>query len=207
MVTPSLGLSGCNVAKVAESAFKCATATTERHVSPAASLQGVLFFLFLFFFSAACITLICSHFCQISETKVQNKIYFDKSFEFLFVCCVASLLRQIMVPRYSGGNSQTKNVNKFYVYMEKFYLGLTKNFDLTHFMKLSFTHKTHFGSSNTFYILQRASVTVLHYSTRDHMQEALHHWWREKTEAELQQLEPSQTDLCLLELSFSWLNG
>lgn len=32
------------------------------------------------------ITSICSFFCQINETKVQNKIYFDKTFKCWFVC-------------------------------------------------------------------------------------------------------------------------
>ena len=68
--------------------------TSERRVRARQRLlsRGVsnlcsFFFLsfFFFFFPATRITSICYHFSQISGTKVQNKIYFDKSLEFLFV--------------------------------------------------------------------------------------------------------------------------
>lgn len=59
--------------------------------SPAGSPTFVLF-LFVFF-SATRITSICYHFSQISGTKVQNKIYFDKSLESLFVGVLSRIRR------------------------------------------------------------------------------------------------------------------
>lgn len=60
------------------------------------------------------ITSICSFFCQINETKVQNKIYFDKSFKCWFVCEWKSCWCKYSWPpsEQSGGCSYSKEVGR-----------------------------------------------------------------------------------------------
>lgn len=60
------------------------------------------------------ITSICSFFCQINETKVQNKIYFDKSSKCWFVCEWKSRCCKYSWPpsEQSGGCSYSKEVGR-----------------------------------------------------------------------------------------------